>query len=132
MPLKKCHILCVEDDDDTAELIKLMLQSSNQDYKIKTVKTPGEALRLAAAEEFDLYVLDYWFPDMTGVEVCKRIRQADPDSRIMFFTGEAHEHQRQEAFDARADAYLVKPADIGRLTETASRLLGAEVLTPRS
>jgi DNA-binding response OmpR family regulator len=77
-----------------------------------------------------LYVLDYRFPEMTGVEVGKKIRQSDPDARIIFFTGEAHEHERREALDACADAYLVKPADIGRLTDTASRLLGAGLLTP--
>ena len=125
MPTPKRHILCVDDDDDTAELVALMLQSSNPDYRVEVVRTPQEALRLAATKEFDLYVLDYRFPEMTGVEVCKKIRQADPDTRIMFFTGEAHEIERQAALDACADAYLVKPMDIGKLTETASRLLGA-------
>jgi OmpR-family two-component system manganese-sensing response regulator len=102
----------------------MMLQSANHDYKIRSVKTPGEALRLAAAKEFDLYVLDYRFPDMTGIEVCKKIREIDPNTRIMFFTGEAHEHERQKMLDACANAYLVKPADIDKLTETAEQLLG--------
>ena len=119
----RLHILCVDDDADTAELVTIMLQRSNPEYEIRTVKTPDEALRLAATEEFDLYVLDYRFADMTGVEVGKKIRQADPDAWIMFFTGEAHEHERQEALDACADAYLVKPTDISKLCETASRLL---------
>jgi DNA-binding response OmpR family regulator len=122
------RILCVDDDDDTADLIKMMLQSANPDYKIKTVKTTDEALRLAATKEFDLYVLDYRFPDMTGIEVCQKIRQANPHTPIMFFTGEAHERERQEALDACADAYLVKPTDIDKLTVTAKRLLGAEKL----
>jgi hypothetical protein len=41
MPPPKLHILCVDDDDDTAELVAIMLQRSNPEYKIKTVKTPG-------------------------------------------------------------------------------------------
>ena len=128
MPTPRLRILCVDDDADTSELINMMLQRSNVNYKITSVKTPDEALELATAKGFDLYVLDYRFPHMTGVEVCRLIRETGRHTPIMFFTGEAHERARQEAVSAGADAYLVKPTDLDKLTDTAKRLLGAEKL----
>jgi DNA-binding response OmpR family regulator len=125
MPTSQLRILCIDDDEDTSELINVILKRSNADYQIKSVKTPEEALKLAATREFDLYVLDYRFPGMTGVEVCKKIRQADANTPIMFFTGEARERERQEALDACADAYLIKPIDLDKLADTARQLLTA-------
>ncbi len=119
------RILVIDDDSTNCELIQLMLQISNPDYEITYVLTPDEGLRLAATQRFDLYVLDYRFRGITGIEICRTLRQTQTDTRIMFFTGEAHEQQRQEAMQAGADAYLVKPDHLRNLTETAARLLGA-------
>jgi len=111
-----------------SELIQLMLRWADADYKITSVKTPDEALRLAATESFDLYLLDYRYPGMSGIDICRRLRQADARTPIMFFTGEAHSAKRQEAINAGANAYLIKPTDLGKLTQTAKELLGAEML----
>ncbi len=132
MPSPKLCILCVDDDDDISALIEVMLQYSNADYKITSVRTAEDGLRLAATEAFDLYVLDYDLSHKSGVEICRRVRQTDAQVPIMFFTGEDHEPERREAMDAGANAYLVKPDDLGILTETAKRLLGAEKLAPRT
>lgn len=120
------RILIVDDDSTNCELIQLMLQISNPDYEITYVLTPEEGLRLASAQRFDLYVLDYRLRGITGIEICRTLRQTQSDTRIMFFTGEAHEQQRREAMQAGADAYLVKPDNLGNLTETAARLLAAD------
>ncbi|MDT5060500.1 MAG: hypothetical protein QOH63_959 [Acidobacteriota bacterium] len=118
------RILIIDDDSTNCELIKLMLQISNPDYEITSVSTPEEGLRLAAARRFDLYVLDYRLREISGIEVCHALRHTHADTRIMFFTGEAHERERQEAMQAGADAYLVKPNNLKNLTETVKRLLG--------
>jgi CheY-like chemotaxis protein len=117
------RILCLDNDRDSRELIRLMLQNSNADYRITSVLTSSEALRLAAIERFDLYILDYRMPGISGVEVCRTLRGTDADTPIMFFTAEAHGRERQEATEAGADAYLVKPNDLKNLTETVKRLL---------
>ena len=121
----KPRILCVDDNHDTAELVSLLLRFADADYEVESVEQPEEALRLAAAGEFDLYVLDYMYPRTNGVEVCKRIRLLDPHAPVMFFTAEARERVRQEALAACADAYLVKPDDLPKVAETARRLLTA-------
>jgi CheY-like chemotaxis protein len=53
------------------------------------VKTTDEALRLAATKEFDLYVLDYRFPDMTGIDGLKDLA-IDPDGNVVI-TGESED-----------------------------------------
>jgi two-component system, OmpR family, copper resistance phosphate regulon response regulator CusR len=117
------RILSMDDNSDSCELIRLMLQNSNADYRITSVLTSSEALSLAAIERFDLYILDYRLKGINGIEVCHTLRRTDTDTPIIFFTAEAHGRERQEAMQAGADAYLVKPNDLKNLTETVKRLL---------
>lgn len=117
------RILIIDDDSTNGELVQLMLQFSDPAYEITYVLTSEEGLRLSATQRFDLYVLDYRLRGISGMEVCRRIRQTDADTPIMFFTGEAHHRERQEAMRAGADAYLVKPDDLDILTQTVKQLL---------
>jgi DNA-binding response OmpR family regulator len=117
------RILIVDDDSTNCELVQLMLQISNPDYDVTCALTLEEGLGLAATQRFDLYILDYWLKGKSGMEVCRALRQRQPDARIMFFTGEARERERQEAMRAGADAYLIKPNNLGQLTEIANLLL---------
>jgi DNA-binding response OmpR family regulator len=117
------RILIIDDDRDSSELIRLMLQYSNPSYEITSALSPEEGLREAAARRFDLYLLDYRFVGIHGVEVCRLLRQTDRETPIMFFTGEAQESVRQEALRAGADAYLLKPNHLKELAGTVARLL---------
>ena len=120
------RILCIDDDADNREMIETLLRVSNADFELESAATPEEGLRLAAAQRFDLYLLDYRLARMTGVEVCRALRQTDADTPIMFFTCEARAPERQQAMEAGANAYLVKPDDLKKLTETVKQLLGAQ------
>lgn len=125
------RILIIDDDRDNCELIQLMLQYSDASYEITCVVTPEEGLRQAAARRFDLYLLDCRFVGINGIEVCRSLRQTDTETPIIFFTGEALEKVRQEALRAGADAYLIKPDDLNKLTGTVKRLLSAPKLADR-
>lgn len=118
------RILIIDDDCNSSELIEVMLQYSGTAYEITCVQTPEAGLRLAATQRFDLFMLDYRLPDMNGVEVCRAIRRMDANTPVMFFTGEAHAREKHEAMQAGANAYLVKPDDLKKLTGTVKRLIG--------
>ena len=120
------RILIIDDDPDCSELVEFMLRYSNSAYEITRVQTPEAGLHLAATQRFDLYLLDYRFEGMNGVEVCRNIRRMDANTPIMFFTGEAYERKRREALQAGANAYLVKPDDLKQLGGTVKRLLGRQ------
>lgn len=116
----KCRILCVDDHEDTSEMLKLLL--AQEDYEVVTAVTIERALLLATTEDFDLYVLDKRLPDGSGLELCKKLSAATPEVPCMFYTGDAYEWHRLEAVAAGADSYVAKP-DIDGLIEGVRKLL---------
>ena len=120
MPRVKCRILCVDDHEDTSEMLKLLL--SHEDYEVTTAFTLEEALKLAKSEDFDLYVLDKRLPDGDGLELCQKLNEATPDVPCMFYTGDAYEVHRRQALAAGADGYVAKP-DIDGLIEGVRKML---------
>lgn len=121
------RILIIDDDDDSSQLIEVMLGYSNPGYQFSSVRTAEEGLRLAASQRFDLFLLDYRLPGMSGAEVCRAIRRTDAETPVLFFTGSAYERERREAMKAGANAYLIKPDDLKKLTETVQLLLCGSV-----
>lgn len=123
MPQVKCRVLIIDDHEDTAEMLKILL--GEEDYKVTTTATMQEALSLAASQEFDLYVLDKRLPDGNGVELCQKLNQITPGVSCIFYTGDAYEIHRVEAIAAGADAYVAKP-DVEGLIENINKLLAKE------
>src|SRR5882762_8820127 len=120
MPQTKCRILCIDDHKDASEMMKLLL--SQEDYEVVTAETTKEAIELAKASEFDLYVLDRHLPDGSGLELCQQLTQITPGVPCIFYSGDAYDIHRSEALAAGADAYIAKP-DIDRLIESVRQLL---------
>jgi len=120
MPQVKCRVLCIDDHEDASEMMKLLL--SQEDYEVVTAKTIKEAIELAKASEFDLYVLDRHLPDGSGLELCQQLTQIRPGVPCIFYSGDAYDIHRSEALAAGADAYVAKP-DIDRLIESVRQLL---------
>jgi len=120
MPQAKCRILCIDDHEDTSEMLKLLL--IQEDYEVLTARTMQEALRLALTQEFDLYVFDKHLPDGNGLELCAKFNETTPGVACIFYTGDAYEKHRLEALAAGADAYVAKP-DIEGLIENVRKLL---------
>jgi DNA-binding response OmpR family regulator len=120
MPQIKCRILCIDDHEDASEMMKLIL--SNEDYEVVTAVTVGEALKLATASEFDLYVLDRHLPDGSGVELCSKLTELTPGVPCIFYSGDAYAIHRSEAMAAGAQDYIAKP-DIDKLIERVNHLL---------
>jgi two-component system response regulator PilR (NtrC family) len=123
MTEKKCRILYVDDHDDSAAMLKLIL--ADADYEVETARNMEQALQMAADGTFDLYVLDKRLPDGSGLELVKRLNALTPDVPCVIYTGDAYELHQKEALAAGADAYVPKP-DIEQLIETVNRFLAAQ------
>jgi DNA-binding response OmpR family regulator len=119
-PYKK-RILCVDDDEDTCAMLCGLLGLVN--CEVSTTGTAAEALEIIAGGGFDLYLLDNWLPGGSGAELCRTIRESDLTTPIVFYSGAALDSEREEALAAGAQAYLVKPGDLGLLVETVNSLL---------
>jgi DNA-binding response OmpR family regulator len=116
----KCRVLCIDDHEDTSEMMQLIL--SQEDYEVVTAVSIHEAMQLATTSEFDLYVLDRHLPDGSGLELCQKLGQITPGVPCLFYSGDAYDIHRSEAFAAGADDYVAKP-DIEGLIESVRQLL---------
>jgi CheY-like chemotaxis protein len=123
----KRRILCVDDDEDTCFMLTHLLGQEN--YAVTTIKTVSEALEHARNESFNLYILDEWFPKEAGIGLCRKIREFDPHTPIVFYSGAAFDSDIQEALYAGAQAFVAKPY-VDKLIETVHRLLADQQETP--
>jgi DNA-binding response OmpR family regulator len=120
------RILCIDDDDDTCLMLKTLL--GRADLEATSVLSTEEALRLIEKEKFNLYIVDFQMPAVSGLEFCKEIRRQGAETPIIIYTGAGYENDRAAGMLAGANAYLVKP-DIGEIVPTVKRLL-EEATTP--
>jgi DNA-binding response OmpR family regulator len=120
MPQPKCQILCIDDHEDTSEMLKLLL--AQEDYEVMTALSVREAVSLATTREFDLYVFDKHLPDGSGLELCAKLNELTPGVPCIFYTGDAYDIHRVEALAAGADDYVAKP-DIDGLIDSVQKLL---------
>jgi|SRR6266850_2649646 len=120
MPQVKCRILCIDDHEDTSEMLKLLL--AEEDYEVMTATNVEESLQLARSQEFDLYVLDRHLPDGSGLELCAKLNEITPGVPCLFYSGDVYDIHRSEALAAGADGYVAKP-DIEGLIENVRKLL---------
>jgi two-component system KDP operon response regulator KdpE len=115
------RILFIEDHEDTRELVKFVLESS--DYCVTADRTVAAALQLATADKFDLYLIDNWLPDGAGVELCERIREFDSVTPVLFYSGAAFDSDKLIAIQAGAQGYLAKPCPFADLLRTVAVLI---------
>ena len=102
-------ILIVEDEPPLVEVIRYNLE--NKGYRTAVASDGEEALLLVAEETPDLVVLDWMLPNLSGIEVCRRLRQR-AESRglpIIMLTARTEEKDRVQGLDAGADDFVAKP-----------------------
>ena len=120
MPQARCRILCIDDHEDTSEMLSLLL--TQEDYDVVTAPTMQDALRLARDEKFDLYVFDKHLPDGDGLELCTKLNEITPGVPCLFYSGDAYDIHIAEAMAVGADGYVTKP-DIDGLIDNVRQLL---------
>ncbi|MDQ1638962.1 MAG: two-component system, OmpR family, response regulator [Pyrinomonadaceae bacterium] len=121
MQLPPFRILCTEDDLDTRELITFVLKRNN--FEVITTETPAQAVEIAQAFSFDLYLVDNWMPSMSGPDLCKELRSFDAETPILFYSGAGYEKDKTAAYASGAQGYLVKPVDNDELVAEVRRLI---------
>ena len=115
------RVLYVEDHEDTRELVTLVLEQRN--YEVVTGSTIETGVTLARSQHFDLYLLDSWLPDGSGLDLCRKIRNFDKATPILFYSAAAYEIDRDLALKCGAQAYLVKPSQPSELCSLVTSLI---------
>lgn len=112
-------IFCVEDDPDTCEVLTILLR----EYSFNFVHTIDDAMKRLASGRDDLYILDNWLPDGSGVDVCRRIRETYADAPILFTSAVAGKTEVEHAMRAGANHYLLKPCEPETIQKVVKELL---------
>ena len=132
------RILLVEDEVKLAHAIKRALEL--QKYAVDAVNNGQEGLDLAVGEEFSLIILDVMLPEVDGIEICRRVREAGIHTPIMMLTARGQISDKVTGLDVGADDYMVKPfsfeelfarvrALVRRPTQTNDPILNVKDLT---
>ena len=120
------RILAVDDNEATRYMVSRMLRRAG--FEVLEAKTGGEALALASEARPDLVILDVRLPDLSGIEVCRRLKSDRTTAGIpvlhlsaSFTKGE----DRAIGLEGGADGYLTHPVEGPELTATINALLRA-------
>jgi DNA-binding response OmpR family regulator len=117
---RRKRILCADDHEDTRAMLACWLDLCG--YEVTTAGSIAESLPLTERGGFDLLILDGWYPDGFGVDLCKQIRGFDSNTPILFVSALASASDIAKGMNAGAQAYLTKPVDIDVLEETIAEM----------
>lgn len=123
MTTAKGTILIVEDEDDIRELLRFNL--TGRGYDVKVTNSGEEGLLAIKEKKYDLLLLDWMLPGITGVQVAKVVRGMEngKDIAILMLTAKSEPENIIEGLEAGADDYLVKPFDNSILWARVTALL---------
>jgi two-component system OmpR family response regulator len=114
------RILLVEDDRYVSNALAHMLRSS---YEIDVSQSGKLALYKADSYKYDIVILDLNLPDISGLDVCKQLRERGIKAPILILSGESKVLTKVNLLDAGANDYLTKPFSLGELQARIRALL---------
>jgi CheY-like chemotaxis protein len=126
------NVLIVDDDADNCEMLPILFRNDGCTCEFVTCLSVSDARKALLEKRFDLIILDYVMPGISGAEFCREVRNADPSVPIVFYTAQAMTSAREECLDAGATAFLVKPNDIYHIGSLARDLLARNRLNAKA
>jgi two-component system phosphate regulon response regulator PhoB len=117
------YVLVVEDEDALATLLKYNLDKEG--HEVLVASDGEEALVMIEERLPDLVVLDWMLPKVSGIEVCRRLRQKSETRNlpIVMLTARGEESDRVRGLDTGADDYIVKPFSMSELAARVRAVL---------
>lgn len=104
------RILLVEDDTEQLEPLQIALTEAG--HIVDGVDDGGMAQWLLSQKDYDLLILDWLLPEISGVSLCRQYRQAGKTSPVLMLTAKDTTPDKITGLDAGADDYLIKPVDV--------------------
>src|SRR5881296_187986 len=111
--MARMRILVVEDERRVASFVSRALRENS--YAVDLAETGEKAIEMATATTYDSILLDIRLPGLSGIQVCRELRDAKVDTPILMLTARGLVEQRVEGLDAGADDYLTKPFAVDEL-----------------
>lgn len=114
-------ILIIEDDSDIRALLKMHCEAAG--YSVEEASDGGSALSLLKQKSYDLCLIDWMLPQISGLEVLKALRKSVPECAAMMITARTASEDIVVALDAGADDYITKPFESSVLIARISAVL---------
>lgn len=112
---KRLRLLIVEDEDDIREMLQFSLVQDN--YLIDTIDNGQSAWQKLKSNDYELVLLDWMLPDISGIELLERIRRDERTKglQVVMLTARSDESDRVRGLESGADDYVVKPFSLNEL-----------------
>ncbi len=115
------NILIIEDKVDLANLVQSFLE--HEQYNVDALNSGGGAVEKITEGDFDLIILDWDLPEVSGIEILKTLRASGNLIPVLMLTGKNAIDDKETSFDEGADDYLTKPFDMKELAMRVKALL---------
>ena len=107
------RILLAEDDARLGKLIEYMLAQNK--FNVEWITNGADIFEYAMYSEYDILILDWMMPNVSGLEACRQLREAGYERAIIMLTAKDTVEDRVMGLDAGADDYLIKPFEFDEL-----------------
>lgn len=114
-------ILVAEDDETVSFALVEALESAS--HTVEAVESGKEAQERLRIYQYDLAIIDWGLPHVSGPTICKAFREAGGSMPILMLTARSKDIEKMEGLDAGADDYLTKPFSLGELLARVRALL---------
>ena len=122
------RILIVDDHEIVRDGLKLLFNRQKEFEVVGEAGSVAEAVRIAAATAPDIVIMDVRLPDGTGIEACRDIRSANPDTKILMLTSYSDDKALFDSILAGASAYLLKQVESKALVAAVKQVANGESL----
>jgi signal transduction histidine kinase len=120
-PGRSGRILLVEDNGDTAQMMKMLLAECG--YLVETAADVRQALKAVESASFDLLLSDLGLPDGTGIDLMQELRKRGNALKGIALSGYGQQEDMRRSKEAGFSAHLIKPVDANALIETIAALV---------
>ena len=120
------RVLVVDDDTPIRNMVVRLLQFSGGDLQIDSAEDGPEALQMLGASDYELLIIDYTMPEMSGVQVIQQLRASSRNTAIpvIMLTARSENHHLVESLEGGASFFLSKPFEPQELLDTVGLALG--------
>jgi CheY-like chemotaxis protein len=120
------RVLVVDDNHEVRRMVTASIKTLGAEIDVLDVPSAEEALFIISSLSFDLVVLDFRLPGMSGLEMVNRLRKHKPEIKIILVTGVEDPSTRQQISEAGVAAYFFKPIDIATFLNATRQCLWSD------
>ena len=126
---KHAKVLLIDDEETIQDVITQFFDG--QECEVSSAYDGDEGIEMAGREQYDLVLLDLNMPKVPGMQALPRLRELNPNARVVIMTAYASYESKVEAYEKGAYDYLVKPVTENNLREVVDRALPDQTLESR-